>query len=503
MRQNYDVIVVGAGNAAMAAAHAAVDNGATVCILEKAPKEDRGGNSMFTGHMRFAYENLDDLFAVMRPDTVTDEIRERFAERKPQKTQDDLWDDVMGATEGLSDPDMLRVHVERSYSTIAWLHTKGINFVPSGDAPTGDGNLCRIDGGGESLQETHFAFMDAHPNVTIKYKTSAEQLLTDDTGRVVGVRALTDDGFEDLCAGAVVLACGGFEANAEMRARYLGKHWDSVHQRGVPFNTGDGLKMALEIGAMPFGGWSSAHAAPVDWGMPRWTKLSLKRRSDAKWTRASGQSRYVYPYAVMINTEGKRFVDEAKATRDQTYASIGRAVLTQPGSTAFQVIDSKVREQGLVPARYDGASGFKADTLEELAVKMEVDPQQLIKTIAEYNAAVPGDRQAVPSAYDVDGVATVGLDIPKSNFAATIDQGPFEAFQVRCGLTFTFGGIKIDPDTAQVQHSSERPIPGLYAAGEMVGGLFYWNYPSGSGLMAGATFGRIAGDSASKEAKTR
>lgn len=503
MTQNYDVIVVGAGNAAMCAAHAALDNGAKIAILEKAPYEDRGGNSMFTGHMRFAYESLDELFAVMRPDTVTDEIRARFAERLPKKSQDALWDDIMDATGGLTDPDMLRVNVERSYSTISWLHSKGVNWVPSGDAPTGDGNLTRIDGGGEGLQELNFAFMDAHPNVTIRYRTAAQSLLTDETGRVIGVKVLSDDGYEDLMAGAVVLACGGFEGNAEMRARYLGKHWDSVHQRGVPFNTGDGHRMALDIGAQSFGGWSSAHAAPVDWGMPRWTKLSLKHRSDAKWTRASGQSRYVYPYAIMVNTDGKRFIDEAKDTRDHTYASIGRGVLVQPGGTAFQIIDAKVREQDLVPPRYEGASGVKADTLEELARKMEIDPETFVRTVEEYNAAVPAGSTAVPSAYEVDGVGTVGLDIPKSNYAQTIDQAPFEAFQVRCGLTFTFGGVKIDPETGQVQHSSDRPIPGLYAAGEIVGGLFYWNYPSGSGLMAGATFGRIAGDGASKEAATQ
>ncbi|CUR58454.1 putative succinate dehydrogenase/fumarate reductase, flavoprotein subunit [metagenome] len=503
MTDNYDVIVIGAGNAAMSAAHAALDNGARVCIVEKAPREDRGGNSMFTGHMRFAYENLDELFAVMRPDTLTDEVRQRFAERLPRKSQDSLWDDIMDVTEGLTDPDMLKVHVEESYNTIAWLHSKGHNFAPSGDAPTGDGNLTRIDGGGEALQERNFAYMEDHAEVTILYGTAATKLLQDNTGRVTGVQVFSETGFQEITGGAVVLAAGGFEANAEMRARYLGKNWDSVHIRGVHYNTGDGLRMALEIGAQPFGGWSSAHAAPVDFGIPTSTSLSAKRRPDAKWMRTSGQSRYVYPYAIMVNMEGKRFIDEAKSTRDQTYASIGRAVLDQPGGTAFQIIDAKVREKDLVPPRYEGASGCKADTLEKLAEKMDIDVEAFVATVAEYNAAVPTDRQAVPSAYAVDGVGTTGITPPKSNYAMTIDQGPFEAFQVRCGLTFTFGGLRIEPESAQVQHVAGRPIPGLFAAGELVGGLFYWNYPSGSGLMAGATFGRIAGDSASKFATGR
>lgn len=497
MVDRFDVVIVGAGNAALSAAHAALDRGAKVCVLEKAPKEDRGGNSALTGHMRFVYENVDELFAIMRPDTLTDEVRKRFIEDMPSKTQDDLWDDIMTTTDGLSDPEMLQVHVERSYDTMKWLHSKGHMHVPSPDDFTGDGTGTRLDGGGEGLMERNFVYLEAHPDVTIHYETTALKLITDpDTGRVLGVKVRDGDGLRDILGGAVVLAAGGFEANPEMRARYLGPLWDSVHLRGVPYNTGDGLRMALDIGAMPFGGWGSAHAAPVDWAMPKFSSISLRRRPDAKWIRANGQSRYIYAYAIMVNTEGHRFMDEATGTRDQTYAKMGRGILAQPGSTAFQIIDAKVREKKLLPAIYDNATGVKADTLEELAEKIGVDPIEFLKTIDDFNAGVPTDREAVPSAYNVDGVGTTGVYPPKSNFAATIDKAPFEAFQVRCGMTFTFGGLKIDPETAQVQSVAGNGIPGLYCAGEMAGGLFYWNYPSGSGLMAGATFGRIAGDSA-------
>ena len=497
----FDVVIVGAGNAAMSAAHAALDRGATVCILEKAPKEDRGGNSALTGHFRFVYENLDDLFAIMRPDTLTDAVRERFAAERPSKTQDDVWDDIMTTTGGLSDPEMLQVHVERSYDTMAWLRSKGHMHIPSPDDFTGDGTGTRLDGGGEGLMERNFEFMESRSDVTILYETTAQELLTDADGRVIGVKARTASGITDIYGGAVVLAAGGFEANAEMRTRYLGPLWDSIHLRGVPYNTGDGLRMALDIGAMPHGGWGSAHAAPVDWAMPKFSSISLRRRPDAKWIRSNGQSRYIYAYAIMVNTHGERFMDEAEGTRDQTYASIGRGILAQPGSTAFQIIDAGVREKGLLPQIYDNATGVKADTLEELAVQIGVDPAALRRTVDEFNAAVPTDREAVPSPFQVDGVGTIGLRPPKSNFAMVIDKAPFEAFQVRCGMTFTFGGLKIVPETAQVVHTSGDVIPGLYCAGEMAGGLFYWNYPSGSGLMAGATFGRIAGDSAALAAK--
>lgn len=491
----YDILVVGAGNAGMAAVHAARERGGKVGLLEKAPHGNRGGNSALTGHLRFAYDNPDQLIALLGAENQTDEVREEFAKRLPQRTQDELWDEIMLVTDGKSDPDLLKVHVEESYRTTAWLHSKGHDWVPSfKDATTG--NIVHCEGMGYGLQERNFAILERDPGVTIHYQTAALELVRGRRGAVSGVVALTANGLATFHAKSVVLSCGGFEANPEIRARYLGQHWDNVYNRGVPYNTGDGLRMALDAGAMPFGGWGSCHASPNDWAMPVFNLPSAlgEKGGAMPWVR------YLYPYSIMINTDGKRFVDEADNIRALTYAKMGRSILEQPGGKAFQIIDSKIRALGLVPTVYEEATVFKAATLSKLAAEIGIDPAALEATVVEYNGCVPKDVKANPNAFHTDGVHTVGLNPPKSNFAMTIEDGPFEAYPVRCGITFTFGGVRINPESAQVQSVAGLPMEGLYAAGEMVGGLWYWNYPSGSGMMAGATFGRKAGIAAANAA---
>ena len=493
-----DILIVGAGNAALSAAHAAVERGADVVVLEKAPRNDRGGNSMLTQGMRFAYDNPDELLALMKSEDATPEVRSFLDERVPQRSQTALWDEVMAVTGGMSDKEMLRIHVERSYETARWLHSKGHNWIPSyGKNVTGasgtTGNLIKMEGGGYGLQERNFTYLEKLPNVTFLYGTSATELLQDSDGSVAGVIALSGNGFEKIMANAVILASGGFGANAEMRARYLGPGWDTARNRGVPYNTGDGLRIALDIGAMPYGSWTTCHASPVDWDMPDNSYPSAwSAGHEDSWTR------YVYPFAIMVNARGERFVDEADNVRGLTYAKMGRAILTQPAGQAFQIIDANVRNGGLVSDCYEGATGEKADTLEELAQKLGIDTDGLRRTVREFNDAVPQDREAAPSPFKVDGVGTVNLIPPKSNFAMRIDKPPFEGYAVRCGITFTYGGLRIDPQTAQVQHVAGQPITGLYAAGEIVGGLWHRNYPSGGGMMAGSTFGRIAGYSAAR-----
>jgi tricarballylate dehydrogenase len=211
-------------------------------------------------------------------------------------------------------------------------------------------------------------------------------------------------------------------------------------------------------------------------------------------------NRYMYPYSIMVNSRGERFVDEAEDIRALTYAKMGRAILAQPGGIAFQIMDDQVRRLGLFPPAYERATGAVAGSLEELADALEIDPRGLVEAVRAFNAAVPTDRAANPNPFHRDGVRTIGLAIPKSNYAMTISEPPFTGYAVRCGITFTFGGLRIEPRTGQVQHVAGRPLPGLFAAGEMVGGLFHGNYASGSGMMAGATWGRIAGTHAARVA---
>lgn len=486
----YDVLVVGAGNAALAAAMAALEQGASVGILEKAPRAERGGNSTLTGHMRFAYNSVEDLVPLLKDPSPEDLAA--IADRLPRRTEADLWDETMLTTEGMADQELLKVHVGESYNTVRWLASKGHTWEPSYANPT-SANVVSMSGGGAGLQQRNFAYLEEY-GASFHYEAAVTELLQDDRGRVNGVRVLTPRGVDTVRARAVVLACGGFEANPEMRARYLGPRWDTVKMRGVPYNTGEGLRMALAVGAMPYGSWSSCHASPQDVARPAFSQPSAAGGSNEF-------NRYVYPFSIMVNRLGQRFVDEADEIRALTYAKMGRAILAQPGGVAFQVLDAKARRLKLYPASYAHATGAKADTLEGLAQQLGIDVAGFVQTVWQYNAAIPAGARPNPNPFRKDGVGTVGLKPPKSNFALSVEEPPFEGWAVCCGITFTFGGLKIDPQTAQVQHVAGWPIPGLYAAGEMVGGLFHWNYPSGSGMMSGATFGRIAGASAAREVR--
>lgn len=476
-----DVIVVGAGNAGLSAAVSAAEHGARVVVLEKAPKELRGGNTYFTGDMRFPWDKVEDLLPLLTEPSEA-EVRGLREQARPYR-QADFWDDIMRVTEGHSDQELAQVLVTQAYPTIRWMASKGHRWVTSYATP-GASMAVALNGGGAQLSERWFAVAEG-AGIDIYYEHQAEELLRNARGRVVGVRALTSNGLTDFKGKAVILACGGFEANAAMRSSYLGPGWDLVKVRGVPFNTGDGLRMALEVGAWPYGHWSGCHSTPQDLNRPPY---SLRVGA------SSGEfSRYAYPYGIMVNIHGQRFVDEGEDLRPYTYAKMGRAIAAQPKGVAFQIFDRKCEP---LLRGYDKATGGRANSLPELANMLGIDAPGLVHTIQEYNAAVQ------PGSFNprvLDGKCTSGLAIPKSNWAQTIEEPPFYGYAVVCGITFTFGGVRINTK-AQVIHTSDRPIPGLYACGEMVGGLWYFNYAGGSGLMAGSVFGRIAGREAAKEA---
>ena len=482
---HYDVLIVGAGNAACSAAHAALDKKAKVGILEKASRHNRGGNSALTGHMRFVFNGLEDIRPLVK--NATDDELRVLLERMPHRTEAEHWDDVMAVTNNQSDQEMLQVHVTESRNTVHWLASKGHDWTPSGGFKMPSDNILLMNGGGYGLQQRNFAALEK-AGVAFHYETAATELIQDQTGRVIGVHALTPAGFVKFTAKSIVLACGSFESNPEMRARYLGPGWDMIRLRGVPFNTGDGLRMAMHIGAMPHGSWTTCHASPQDINLPPY-KIPIGYSTEGSYAR------YMYPYSIMVNTQGERFVDEARDLRGRTYAAMGSAILTQPGGIAFQILDAKARKMDIYPMNYDKATTAKADTLEKLAAELDINVPNFINTVREFNGAIqPGEFN--PDRHHLDGKCTAGLPINKSNYSLSVEEGPFEAFPVRCGMTFCYGGLKIDAKTAQTQHVAGRPIAGLYACGEMAGGLWVGNYASGSGMMAGATFGRIAGTNA-------
>jgi tricarballylate dehydrogenase len=251
---------------------------------------------------------------------------------------------------------------------------------------------------------------------------------------------------------------------------------------------GDGIRMALEIGARPFGNWSGCHSVGWDISAPPFGDREV----------LDNFQKHSYPFGLIVNAKGERFVDEGADFRNYTYAKYGREVLAQPGQFAWQVFDRKVTHLLRDEYRIRQVTKVTAPTLEDLAARLDgVDPAGFLATVRAFNAAV---RRDVPFDPNVkDGRCTEGLDLPKSNWANTLDEPPFEAYAITCGVTFTFGGLRIDTD-ARVHSTDYRPIPGLFAAGELVGGVFFHNYPGGTGLINGAVFGKIAGAGAARHA---
>jgi tricarballylate dehydrogenase len=245
--------------------------------------------------------------------------------------------------------------------------------------------------------------------------------------------------------------------------------------------------MATDVGAQAHGHYSSCHAVAWDMNAPAFGDRQITELFQ----------KHSYPFGIITNINGERFLDEGYDFRNYTYVTYGRALLEQPQGLAFQIFDEKVkhllRDEYWIPQ----TTTAEADTIEELANRLDIDPAGLVKTIEEYNAAVRTDITYNPTIKD--GRRTEGLALDKTNWAQTIDTPPYRGFAVTTGISFTFGGIKIN-NRCEVVTTAQDPIPGLYAAGEMVGGLFYYNYPGGSGLSAGMVFGKLSGTSAAEYA---
>ena len=489
MNSEYDVVVVGAGNAALTAAIAALENGSKVLVLEKAPEYFRGGNTYFTGGIiRCAYNGIEDIKTLV-PDMSPEE--EQSVE-VGSYTQDDFYSDLMRVTGGLADPELAQLLVGQSHPTLLWLREKGVRFVLSfGRQAFKVGDRYRFWGGlvvesvgaGKGLSDQQFDAAE-RMGAEIRYQTRGVRLLQDRKGRVSGVMAQGPGGFEDISARSVILASGGFESNAEMRARYLGPGWELAKVRGIPYNTGDGIRMALDVGAQPHGHWSGCHAVAWDLNAPPY--------GDRVVTEL--YQKHSYPFGIIVNIQGKRFVDEGADFRNYTYVTYGREILRQPQNVAFQVFDDKVKHLLREEYRIPQVTMATANSIEELADRLDIDRDGFVQTVREFNAAVQ-DKEYNPTV--LDGKGTEGIEPPKTNWALPIDTAPFMGYAVTCGITFTFGGLKIN-NRGEVLDCEEAPIPGLYAAGELVGGLFYYNYPGGSGLTAGAVFGKIAGENAAR-----
>jgi tricarballylate dehydrogenase len=486
MAARWDVVVAGGGNAGFSAALAARERGASVLLLEKAPREWAGGNSYFTaGAMRTAHGGLADLGPLIESDG-----RLARADLDPYSAED-FRADLVRVTRGRTDPVLADILVGESREVMDWLHGKGIRFelmfhrqaYPVGERFRFWGGLAvGVVDGGKGLVAQHLAAATAN-GIDVRFGAAVTGLTTDRSAGVTGVAVRTDEGVERIEAGAVVLASGGFEADPRMRAGYLGAGWDLALVRGTPYNTGDGIRAALDLGAQSYGQWSGCHSVAWDAG----AAPTGNRELTNQLTRGG------YPFGIIVNAAGRRFVDEGADFRNYTYARYGADILRQPGGTAVQIFDAKTRHL-LRAEEYEsaGVSKIESDSLEGLAKGLGIDQAELVRTVGEFNRSITGER------FDPtikDGKHTVGISPAKSNWAQPVDTPPYLGFPVTCGITFTFGGLHIDPE-ARVLDTAGRAIPGLYAAGELVGGLFHFNYPGGSGLTAGSVFGRRAGHGA-------
>ncbi|ROV99095.1 hypothetical protein VMCG_06607 [Cytospora schulzeri] len=511
--QDWDVLVVGGGNAGFSAAISASEGLSErgvkprVLLIDKCPPSWAGGNSYFTaGAMRCVHDGLSDVLPIVN--NVDAQLAEKI-DLDPY-TQKDFLNDLHRVTDGRYDRDLGRNLVGDSNETVKWLAKHGIRFQLSfnrqaykiGDRYKFWGGMClKTQDGGKGLMEDHRNAAEKM-GVCVEYEIAAKSIKTNPvTGAFESLQAVKKDGSTfTIKAKTVILAAGGFEANPRMRAQYLGHGWDLGHVRGTPYNTGEVLEIAIrDLGAKQAGHWSGCHSVAWDADSPANTG---DRETSNEFTKSG------YPLGITVNRTGERFFDEGSDIRNYTYAKFGKAILGQPGGVAFQVWDGEgipwLRDEEY---RDEVVRKTYGDTIEELAAKLEKgegleSARKFVETVNEYNDAVSrhrqekGDLKWDPSVKD--GLSTQSssksLRIPKSNWALPLTKGPFMAIKVCCGVTFTFGGLAVDPTTSGViSNATGKAIPGVYCCGEMVGGLFYENYPGGSGLTSGATFGRRAG----------
>jgi tricarballylate dehydrogenase len=492
--QDNSLIIVGSGNAALCAGIAALEKGLRVTMLEKADEAEWGGNSRYTaGAMRFAYESLADLEPLLLDPTDERIARTDFGSYPTTK----FLADLQHFNEGEPPNELQRFLVGQSLSVMQWLGRHNVRFAPiysrqtfqkAGKYVFWGGLTLEAEGEGNGLvhaERDEFLRLGG----SIHYGCTAQMLLTE-AGAVTGVHYEQNGALHTLSAGAVVLACGGFEASKELRVKYLGERWADAKVRGTRHNLGQGLTMATAVGAGLNGYFGGCHATPMDRFMPDYGNLNIPHIERKHYRKIS------YLFGVMLNADGQRFVDEGADFRNYTYAQYGRAVLEQPGNVAWQLFDAKVDPLLYSEYKTADASFVQADTLDALVAQLDgIDQTRATATLRAYNAAVQTDVPFDPTVKD--GRGTAGLELPKSNWANVLDTPPFRAYPVTGGITFSYGGLNVNT-LGEVLTETNEPVPGLFAAGELVGGVFFYGYPGGSGLTSGAVFGRSAGFSAAR-----
>lgn len=470
---NFDLIVVGCGAAGLSTAVSAAERGLKVAVLERSQAEERGGQTRWTeAYLRMqSHDEVTDDFDLFLAENAgfyqdPDFVAETLGERSAWSTQ--------ARNQPTIDASLIGTFTENVPGTINWLKEQGVrfDFLPTQFLTSTQPRLLPV-GGGEAIVECLATRAEAL-GVTFFYQTTARSLISSELNRVDGVQAWSVERGALQFRGAVMLASGGFQGNLEMLTRYIGPKASFIRPvcKGGYFNRGEGIQMALDMGAAPAGEYGSFHAEPVD---PR--------------SGVSEPSIFIFPYGVLLNKEGKRFTDEAPGTVDAWYERVTRQIVAQTEGIAWVILDQKVKgiPNYSVGIRTDQPA-IEGATLAELACKLELPVEQVERSIAEYNAACrPGNWKPL----ELDGVTTEGLQPPKSNWALPLDSGPYFAYPIISANVFTFGGLKID-EQARVINIDGAPIENLYAAGETAA-LYFDNYCGGTSVLRGLVYGRQAG----------
>lgn len=453
--EEFDLAVVGGGNAALCAAITAAEAGAKVMILEAAPKSYRGGNSRHTRNFRCMHQGP------MSP--LTDAYHE-----------DEYFDDLMLVTKGKTDETLARMTIRASEECLPWMQAHGVRFQPS---LSGTLSLSRTNafflGGGKALVN---AYYNTAEDLGVKVAYDAQVRHVHREGNAIRHLEVEIAGeTRRIKARAFVLASGGFQADLDWLARAWGPAARNFLIRGTPYNRGAVLRDMLDQGADSVGDPTQCHAVAIDGRAPKYDG-GIVTRLDC------------VPFSVVVNQNGDRFHDEGEDVWPKRYAIWGRLVAGQPDQVGYALIDAKSIDL-FMPSVFPP---IVADSIAELAVKMGLDGAKVAQTVAEFNAACqPGTFHPT----ELDGLSTKDLPLPKTNWARPLDQPPFYGYQLRPGVTFTYLGLKVD-GKAQV-HSPEGPIRNLWAAGEiMAGSILGQGYLAGFGMTIGTVFGRIAGKEA-------
>jgi tricarballylate dehydrogenase len=461
LSRKFDVLVIGGGNAALCAAISATRAGASVLVLEGAPKFYRGGNTRHTRNMRCAH------------DAATEILTGPY-------TEEEFFEDLLRVTGGQTDEDLARLMIRESKDILNWIVDQGVRWQPSlgGTLSLGRTNSFFLGGGRAMLNALYLTAEKL--GIEILYDAEVLDLDIQD-GMFLSATLKQGDGRVQAKAATLVAAAGGFEANIEWLREYWGEAADNFLIRGTPYNRGAILKMLLASGVQDVGDPTQCHAVAIDARAPKFDGGIITRHDSVV-------------FGIVVNRDAARFYDEGEDIWPKRYAIWGRLVAAQPGQIAYIVFDASVRNS-FMPTLFPPIEG---GSIAELAGKLELDPAALDKTVADFNAAVR------PGTFDhtiLDDCRTEGLTPPKTHWARKIETPPYLAYPVRPGITFTYLGTRVNRESRMLM-TDGKPSANMFAAGEiMAGNVLGKGYAAGIGMTIGSVFGRIAGREAAKNAR--